>query len=473
MIDRNILIIDDEEDMLQLLKRSLESELTCQVTTATSAEIAMTCFHPNQYDLVLTDIRMPGKNGMDLLAEIKQIRPEQTVILMTAYGGIDLAVEAMKHGAYDFITKPFDLDTLLVRIEKALERSHLVRENALLQQECRCHEVFSDMVGQSQAMLRVFETIHMIAPTDLTVLITGESGTGKELTARAVHAASDRKDAPFIPVNCPTLPEQILESELFGYKKGAFTNAHQDKPGLFEEAQGGTLFLDEIGDISPAIQTKLLRALQEKEIKPLGANRPLKVDVRIVTSTNRDLEQKIRDGSFREDLFYRLAVLPVKLPPLRERVEDIPSIAQYLLEKHCKKLKKHGKRISPDLMKRLTVHPWEGNVRELENAIIQGILFSTTPEIEPDDVLLSGPKPVGPCSAALTQANYKEAKEEALKGFNHTYIGRLLKRNQGNVSKAARACGLERQALQQIMKRYGISAAPYRPGTGCDGGQPH
>ena len=469
---RTILIIDDEKDMLQLLKRSLEAELGCHVTTVDNSEMALSCFTPNEYDLVLTDIRMPGMSGVDLLAEIKKMRPEQTVILMTAYGKIDLAVEAMRQGAYDFITKPFDLDTLMVRIEKAFERSHLIRENTRLQYECRCHAVFGNLIGESPAMQRVFETVSMVAPTDLTVLVTGESGTGKELTARAVHGASERKEMPFIAVNCPTLPESILESELFGYRKGAFTNADRDKPGLFEEADGGTLFLDEIGDIPPAIQTKLLRVLQEKEIKPLGSNKPIHVDVRVVASTNRDLEGKIRDGSFREDLYYRLNVLPVKLPPLRERSSDIPLIADFLLKKHCAKLNKHGKRISAELMKLLTAHPWEGNVRELENAIIQGILFSSNMEIGPEDVLLSGPKPMGPCSAALSNANYKEAKEQALRDFNHSYIGKLLKQFRGNVSRAARACGMERQALQQIMKRHDISAAPYRPGTGCEGGRP-
>jgi DNA-binding NtrC family response regulator len=303
----------------------------------------------------------------------------------------------------------------------------------------------------------------MVAKTDLTVLITGESGTGKELAARAIHSLSPRKNSSFVPVNCPTLPEQILESELFGYKKGAFTDATQNKIGLFQEAHGGTLFLDEIGDIGPAVQAKLLRVLQEKEIKPLGDTRSVSVDVRILASTNQDLKDKIQKGLFREDLFYRLNVLPLKLPSLGERRSDIPLIANHFLEKHCAKLGKPLKTISPDLMTLLSNRRWEGNIREMENIVIRGILFSRSEEIQPRDAGIE--EDAKDSSSPLERhfsSLYRDAKEETLKAFNAGYIGRLLSQNDGNVTQAAQMCGLERQALQQIMRRYGIESKPYR-----------
>jgi DNA-binding NtrC family response regulator len=463
MMERSLLVVDDEPDMLQLLKRSLEPDLRCRVDTAASGERAIQAMAQNLYDLVLADIKMPGMDGLELLALIKRNIPGQTVVMMTAHGSIDTAVEAMKNGAYDFITKPFDHDTLVVRLEKALERSSLLKENHRLRQVCEETHVFEDMVGHSTPMLHVFETIRMVAKTDLTVLITGESGTGKELAARAIHSLSPRKKRSFVPVNCPTLPEQILESELFGYKKGAFTDATQNKIGLFQEAHGGTLFLDEIGDIGPAVQAKLLRVLQEKEIKPLGDTRSISVDVRILASTNQDLKDKIQKGLFREDLFYRLNVLPLKLPSLGERRSDIPLIANHFLEKHCAKLGKPLKSISPDLMTLLSNRRWEGNIREMENIVIRGILFSRSEEIQPRDAgIEDDAKDTSLQFQKHFSTLYRDAKEETLKSFNTEYIGRLLTQNEGNVTQAAQMCGLERQALQQIMRRYGIESKPYR-----------
>ncbi len=474
---RRILVVDDEVDMLQLLKRSLSSDLGCSVETASSGEEALKRVAEGPWDLVLADIRMPGMDGLELLEMIKRQRPDQTVVLMTAFGRVETAVRAMKNGAFDFITKPFDHEALIVRLEKALERSRLLEENLRLQKTCREEHPLQTMVGKSEVMQRVFETIRMVAKTELTVLITGESGTGKDLTARAIHALSNRRDASFVAVNCPTVPEQILESELFGYKKGAFTHAVQNRSGLFQEAHRGTIFLDEIGDISPTIQTKLLRVLQEKEIKPLGDSRSIHVDVRIIASTNQKLREKIRKSEFREDFFYRINVLPIHLPPLRDRREDIPLIASRLLAKHCAELQKEGKKISPELMGAFMARPWEGNVRELENVIVQGILFSAGDLITPADVKLAsgearelpadGPDardlPVeGPEARDLPDIPYREAKERQLVAFNTRYIGSLLSRTGGNVSQAARLCGLERQALQQIMRRYGIDADDYR-----------
>jgi DNA-binding NtrC family response regulator len=462
---QHLLIVDDEPDMLALLERSLEPELMCRVDTAASGEVALEKIRATDYDLVLMDIKMHGISGLDVLEQVKAERGEEiTMVMMTAYGHIEMAVEAMKRGAYDFITKPFDHDALVMRLEKALERSRLLKENVRLQHECQATDTFQELVGKSPAMQRVYETIRMVAKNDLTILITGESGTGKDLTARAVHTMSNRSKRPFIAVNCPTVPEHILESELFGYKKGAFTHATRDRKGLFQEAHTGTIFLDEIGDIAPTIQTKLLRVLQEKEIKPLGDARPVKVDVRIIASTNQKLSEKITSGEFREDFFYRLHVLPIQLPALRERKEDIPLIANHLLEKHCAKLDKPVKRFSAELMDAFITHPWEGNVREMENRITQGILFSKSDEITPKDVGLEkkSPSDVQSDTTPYLALPYKAAKENNLKAFNAAYIGHLLTQSKGNVTQAAKACGLERQALQQIMRRYGISAEPYR-----------
>ncbi len=460
-MQRAILVVDDEPDMLHLLKRSLEPELNCRVGTEPSAELALERLARESFDLVLADLKMPGMDGLELLQLIKQDEPLQTVVMMTAYGQIDLAVEAMRLGAYDFITKPFEHDALVLRLEKALERSRLIHENRRLQSQCREAHIFERLVGKSPAMQRVFETIQMVANTDHTVLITGESGTGKDLTARAIHTLSSRSNGPYIAVNCPTVPENILESELFGYKKGAFTHATQNKRGLFQEANGGTIFLDEIGDISPAIQTKLLRVLQEKEIKPLGDARSVRVDVRIIASTNQDLKEKIRRHEFREDVFYRLNVLPIHLPPLRERIEDIPLLAAHLLQKHLKELNLSGKSISGELMTLFQQRHWEGNVREMENVIIRGILFSTQDHITPADVDL-GNSAVPPHPLQEQDQAYKTAKENLLRRFTQSYVGNLLIRNQGNVTQAARAAGMERQALQQLMRRYDIEADKFR-----------
>jgi DNA-binding NtrC family response regulator len=459
----SLLIVDDEPDMLQLLKRSLAPDLKCDITTASSGETALEHINRTAFDLVLADIKMSGMDGLALLQLIKRDHPTQTVVMMTAFGQIDLAVEAMRMGAYDFITKPFEHEALVLRLEKALERSRLINENRRLQTRCRETATFEQLVGKSPVMQRVYETIQMVAKTDHTVLITGESGTGKDLTARAIHSLSPRANGPYVAVNCPTVPENILESELFGYKKGAFTHATQNKRGLFQEAQDGTIFLDEIGDISPAIQTKLLRVLQEKEIKPLGDARPVQVNVRIIASTNQDLQAKIKLREFREDVFYRLNVLPIHLPALRERTDDIPLLANYLLQKHAVELNLSEKRISTELMTLFQKRKWEGNVRELENLIIQGILFSSGDQIRPSDLgLETGREAVAAWDPALNGLPYKQAKEKTLQHFNRAYIGHLLSSSNGNVTQAARAGGMERQALQQIMRRFGIDAEKYR-----------
>jgi DNA-binding NtrC family response regulator len=450
--------------MLHLLKRSVGADLGCLVVTASSGEEALQVLQHQPVDLVLADIRMPGMGGMELLTHVRQQHPWLTVVMMTAHGRIELAVQAIKAGAYDFITKPFDLETLELTLSKALERSRLLRENLVLQEHVQSQAAFQNLVGRSQKMQRVYETVQMVAKTDFTVLITGESGTGKDLVARAIHALSGRSGRRYVAVNCPAVPETILESELFGYRKGAFTHASQNRIGLFQEAHGGTLFLDEIGDISTTIQTKLLRVLQEKEIKPLGDTKSIQVDVRVIASTNRNLEDKMKCGEFREDLFYRLNVLPIVLPALRERREDIPLLVDHFLRKRCADLSRPQKSISMELMERFLRHPWEGNVRELENLITRGVLYAPGEEIRPEDVGFPEASEARNClmTENVRELPYRDAKEAVLQRFNAEYIGGLLADTHGNVSHAAQLCGLERQALQQVMRRYGIRADDYR-----------
>jgi DNA-binding NtrC family response regulator len=459
-----ILAVDDEKDMTRLLKRTLESEIDCTVCMAFSGEMALNILENDVWDLVICDIRMPGMDGFELLDQIRKRLPDLTVVMITAFGNIDSVVTAIKSGAYDFIAKPFEQDELIFKIGKALERSRLLLENKQLL-KARDKD-FSPLVGQSPAMEKVFEKISLVASSDVTVLITGESGTGKDLTARSIHRHSQRSKAAFIPINCPTIPEHILESELFGHKKGAFTSAFQDKTGLFQEADKGTIFLDEIGDIGLSIQTKLLRVIQEKEIKPLGDNRVRKVDVRIIASTNQDLRAKIAQKEFREDLFYRLSVITIELPPLRDRIEDIPLLAEHLVAKNCKKLNQPLKTISSQVMELLLKHPWQGNVRELENALVQGILYCRNEEIQETDIPISDAGmnlcPDNSLDAHLMEMPYKQAKETVLTRFNHEYVGARLSSANGNITQAARRCGLDRQALQQVMKRFDIDPDDFR-----------
>ncbi len=462
----NILVVDDEKDMTRLLQRTLEPELHCRVTMAFSGEMALNILGlaDTAFDLVISDIRMPGMDGFDLLEQLKQKYPDLTVVMLTAYGNIESAVAGIKKGAYDFIAKPFEQDEIIFKIRKALERSQLISENRRLQKACWNESL--PLIGQSPVMQKVFEKIALVADSDVTVLITGESGTGKDLTARSIHALSPRKNKPYIPVNCPTIPEHILESELFGYKKGAFTNAYRDKTGLFQEADHGTIFLDEIGDVGPTIQTKLLRVIQEKEVKPLGDTRVAHVDVRIIASTNQDLQQKIKDKEFREDFFYRLSVITIELPPLRDRITDIPLLCDHLVTKNCEKLNKPTKHLSQNVMDLFMKHPWQGNVRELENVIVQGILYATSDTIQLADIPINK-NGANDCACMnlgtdMEQLTYKEAKENTLTQFNHNYIGAILSMTEGNITQAAKRCAMDRQALQQIMKRYAIDPEKYR-----------
>ncbi|HOV86989.1 MAG TPA: sigma-54 dependent transcriptional regulator [Syntrophobacteraceae bacterium] len=462
-----LLIVDDEEDMLRLLKRSLPPDLACEVETASNALRAFEVLEAAPFDVVLADIRMPGMDGMEFLERLQKEHGEITVVMMTAYGTIDLAVQAIKSGAYDFITKPFEHEKLVHLLERALERSRLVHENLRLQRRLRDHESFQEIIGAGSRMQKVFEMVRLVSKTDVTVLITGESGTGKDMAARAIHRLSHRSAGAFVTINCPNLPENILESELFGYRKGAFTHATQDKKGLFLEAQGGTIHLDEIGDISLTLQSKLLRVLQEKEIRPLGQTKSVRIDTRILASTNQDLPAKIRENQFREDLFYRLNVLSIHMPPLRERKEDIPLLVEHFLGKYCKEFRKEPKTVEGSFLRRLMDLPWRGNVRELENFVRRGVLLAPGPVIRAEDLdWPEGSAPVCPTEGALTHLSYREAKARVLDRFHREYLTAVLSRHNGNVTRAARECGLERQALQQVLKRYGISPREVGGGSG-------
>jgi len=458
-----LLIVDDETDMLRLLSRSVSKALDCQVETAASGEEALGLFTPERFDLVLLDIRMAGMDGMAVLEEIQTRSPGFTVIMMTAYGAIEVAVEALRKGAYDFITKPFDHDELVHHLRNALERGRLLQENRKLKKRVGAAESFQDFVGASPVMQKVYDTIGMLSKSDLTVLITGASGTGKNLAAQALHDLSARSQGPFVRVSCPTVPENILESELFGYAKGAFTHAASDHKGLFEAADGGTIFLDEIGDIPPAIQTKLLQVLENNEFKPLGRNRTVRVDVRVLAATNRDLKEKMAIGEFREDLFYRLCVVDLPMPSLAERREDLPLLVDHFLERCALRYGQEKKPLAPDVMPQLMQHEWKGNVRELENTIKRAVVMSAGAAITIADL---GWKPrecvAGLEAEDLSSLPYREAKESVLAQFSTRYLKEALRNTRGNVTRAAQASGLERQSFQQIMRKYGVRSDAFR-----------
>ncbi len=461
MTDR-ILIAEDEPDLLNGLGRTLQMEMDCDIQLAQDGKAALEVIKRQPVDLLLTDIRMPDMDGMELLRQTRTIDPYITVVVMTAYGSIEQAVAAIKEGAYDFITKPFEEQAMIHILTKGLERNRLIRENQRLQKQVSGRKSFQGMVGISPAMIQVFESIKMLGRSDVTVLIQGESGTGKEMAARAIHALSNRNHREMVTVNCPALPENILESELFGYKKGAFTNAAQDQPGLFAEARNSTIFLDEIGDISVPLQTKLLRVLQEKEIKPLGHNRTVKVDVRIIASTNQDLEKKIGDGTFRKDLYYRLNVARLEMPPLRHRREDIALLADRFLKSVAEELNVPPKTMAPGVLEWFLSHSWPGNVRELENTIqgLTALVKSDTIDVSHLPALKS--KPCVDLATPELSMPYKNLKERFLETFTTEYVTQLLTITGGNVSEAAQRSQIQRQSLQKIMKRYGIDPAQFR-----------
>lgn len=462
-----ILLVDDEPDLLTGLQRSFAKRLPdTSVLTAADGNEALAILEKENIALVLMDIMMGETNGLETLDIINERHPELTVIIMTGYGTIELAVDAIRRGAWDFITKPLDLDILTRMLGKGLERSRLLLENRKLRDRVGEIGAVPNFIGQSPIMQQLYKTIKTSADSEYTVLIRGASGTGKEICARAIHSLSKRADKPFVMVNCPAIPEHLLESELFGYKKGAFTGADRDHSGLFSKADGGTICLDEIGDIPVSVQIKLLRVLQEQEIKQLGAETSKKVDVRIIASTNADLERRISEGKFREDLFYRLEVLTLRMPSLLQIADDIPLLADHFLKHVRIELGSSEKSFSEAALEALLAHTWPGNIRELQNVIRRAVLFCQEPIIDTRHLMMESSSVVPDLCIAQSQVEeitpYKKAKDSCLDSFTRQYIHTLLTRSHGNVSQAARISHLTRAALQKIMRRYDIDGDQFR-----------
>ncbi len=442
-----VLVVDDQKNMRATTAIVLR-QAGHVVEEAEDGTAALQRLQQEAFDVVLTDLRMPNGDGMDVLRGIQRSAPETQVIVMTAYGTIESAVEAIRRGAYDFLAKPFKEDELLLRVEKALEKRRLMGEVNLLTGEFRRRYGLEHIVGRSAAVQDVLERVIRVAPTDATVLISGESGTGKELVARALHVASRRSDKPFVPVNCAAITETLLESELFGHARGAFTGATRARRGLFEEAHGGTLFIDEIGETSPGFQAKLLRALQEGEIRRVGESSPVQVDVRVIAATNQDLRRAISERRFREDLFYRLAVVPLRIPPLRERREDVPLLAAHFLQRFVQRTGA-PRTLAPEAVARLVEHDWPGNVRELENIIEQAAALSGATVIRAEDIHLDAHG-----AAAAHDAHHTLAA--AVEDAERRTIESALLRCGGDLGRVARELGVSATTLWRKMKRLGI-----------------
>jgi DNA-binding NtrC family response regulator len=468
---RKVLIVDDEPDMQNLLSRILGKKCGYEVRQADSGMKGLEIIAGWPPDVVLTDIKMPGMDGVEFFQRLKEIDPTMTTIIMTGFGTVEMAVQMLKEGVYDFFQKPFDNSQIIHAVARAMERTELLREKQRfveLRLQLTGENEFHGFVGASPPIRQMQDLLRRIARSNMTVLIRGESGTGKELAARALHALSNRSGRRMVTVNCPALPEHILESELFGYCKGAFTGADRDKDGLFFEANHSTILLDEIADIPVSIQTKLLRVLQEKEIQPLGQTRTRPVDVRVIASTNQDIEAKIARGEFREDLFYRLNVVTVTTPTLEQIRADIPLLIDHFLKKYRREYQRPDLEFSSDALQQLLQHSWRGNVRELQNTINRAVLIGRSSQIEPKDLMLGTEaqrqRSGQPFSTLdhLRGLDYAGAKEVVLRQFTETYLGAAVADSQGNISRAAKSCGMERQALQRLLRRYGIDARTFR-----------
>jgi two-component system NtrC family response regulator len=455
-----ILVVDDEPNYLIVLSELLKEE-GFEVVTAESGEAGLKIVEDTDLDLVITDMRMPGMGGLELLTSIKNYNKDLPVIMITAFGEVEKAVVAMKAGAYNYLAKPFNNEELLVNIRKAIEHYSILRENLRLRGEARVRYGFASIVGKNARMQEVYQLIEKVAPTPASVLITGESGTGKELVARAIHINSPREKEPFISVNCAALPETLLESELFGHERGAFTGATSMRKGRFELADNGTLFLDEIGDIPLSLQAKLLRVLQERSFERVGGVKPIKVDVRIITATNRDLKDEVDKGDFREDLYYRFNVLHIHLPPLRERTDDIPMLTEHFIGKFAELLDKPNLKISGDALRYLTGLPWEGNVRELENTIERAAILCSDETIQTGDVhpdITRGKEdeawsPDGDFANCLPS---DLPLPEVLSGVEEQMVKRALEDANHVQARAAESLGITKSLLQYKMKKYGL-----------------
>ncbi len=451
---RRILVVDDEEN-LRLVLRTLLRRAGYEVETATTGEEALEKVEAFGPDVVLTDVRMPKMSGLDLLSALKAKSSQATVIVMSAYGSVDLALEAMKAGAYDYVAKPFKPDEILLVLKKAEERETLRRENQKLREEIRKEHKFDEILAKSAPMLEIFKTISKIADYKTTVLVVGESGVGKELVARAVHKRGNRANGPFVAINCGAIPENLLESELFGHRKGAFTDATSDRRGLFEEANGGTLFLDEIGELPLSLQVKLLRVLQEDTIRRLGDVKDLKIDVRIIAATHRDLTAEVKAGRFREDLFYRLNVLPIPIPPLRERKEDIPLLIDHFLARNNARLGTQIRGLDAEARKALIDYSWPGNVRELENTIERAMVLADTDLLHVQDLPERVREARDPVQMQLASGELSIKKTTRI--IEEVLIRRALQKTKGNRTRAAEILEISHRALLYKLKDYKIT----------------
>jgi DNA-binding NtrC family response regulator len=463
-----VLVVDDEEGVRASIRAILEG--TCEVLEAEHGGIALEILAQREVDLVMLDQRMPGEKGVDVLPRVKALDPSVVVVIATAVRDVRTAVEALKRGAYDYLVKPFDVDDIIGLVDRVLEKRELEREVVSLRSVLAGPAVetsvgFEGLVGRHPEMARLYQQITKIAPTPTTVLITGESGTGKELVARAIHRRSDRAGAPFVAVNVAAIPETLVESELFGHERGAFTGAHARRLGRFELAHGGTVFLDEIGSLRLDLQSKLLRVLQEREIERVGGQRPVAVDVRVLAATNANLRAAVRERTFREDLFFRLNVVPLHLPPLRERRDDIPHLVEHFVRKAARECRRDVRGVSAGALEVLARYDWPGNVRELENVIHRAVVLATGPVLHLQDVPLDVAMPeAGP---RLTEDDGMPLRE-ACDRFERQYVLRALERVQWNVSRAARLLGVHRNTVLAKLSAWGVQR-PAGPGLGPDG----
>jgi two-component system response regulator AtoC len=451
---KRVLVVDDEEN-IRLVLRTLLRKHGYEVEVADSGETALTLVDSFGPDVILTDVRMPKMGGLDLLATLRAKQYPATVIVMSAYGNVDLALEAIKAGAYDYVSKPFKPDEIVLALRKAEEREVLRRENRALREQIRAENQFESILSKSPAMLEIFRTIAKIADFKTTVLVSGESGVGKELVARAIHSRSSRKSGPFVPINCGAIPENLLESELFGHKKGAFTDASADRRGLFEEATGGTLFLDEIGELPLNLQVKLLRVLQEDSIRRLGDTKDVKVDVRIIAATHRDLGAEAKAGRFREDLFYRINVLPIAIPPLRARREDVNLLIDHFVARNNARLGTQIRGLSSEARKLLLEYAWPGNVRELENTIERAMVLADGEILQASDLPERIREALDPVQVQLASGELSIKK--TTEAIEQILIRRALQKTKGNRTRAAEVLEISHRALLYKIKDYKIT----------------
>ena len=461
-----ILVVEDER-AIQIALSGLLTREGYEVSVAGSGDEAVEKLEENGVDLVITDLALGrGITGMDVLRTAKKLRPETVVVMITAHGSEKIAVEAMKSGADDYVPKPFDNDEIRLVVQRCLDRTRLVRENRLLLEQVQRQYGFENLIGAGRSMQEVFSTIQKVAETDLTVLIRGESGTGKELVAQALHNRSPRKGRPFVAVNCAAISQELVESELFGHEKGAFTGADARRQGRFEAADGGTIFLDEIGDMAFETQAKVLRVLQERSFERVGGVKPIQVDVRVVAATHRDLEKDVEADRFREDLYYRLKVVELELPPLRERPEDIPALSQRFLEEVTDRLGREKKKLDEGAMSQLVHYSWPGNVRELQNVIEQAAVLTTGEEIGESDLRLSPDKSSTPDAAPNLELPFSDAKKRAVEKFERGFLLQALRSSDGNISRAAESIGMVRQSLQQKIRELGLRSEDWSRSEG-------